>query len=98
MMDQPTLLNTEEAARFLRVSPRTLERYRVTGEGPRYRKVRHRVCYTPEELVTWLNGCTRNSTSDPGPGGRRPDGRPGRAGTGGNALLSQENRRDRPAG
>ena len=38
MMDQPTLLNTEEAARFLRVSPRTLERYRVTGEGPRYRK------------------------------------------------------------
>jgi hypothetical protein len=34
------LLKTLEAARFLSLSPRTLERFRLEGSGPRYCKLR----------------------------------------------------------
>ena len=33
MHKQTDLLTTDEGAKYLRLSPRTLERYRVTGEG-----------------------------------------------------------------
>jgi len=50
-----TLLTTPEAAEFLRLSPRTLERYRVVGTGPKFRKagpgLRARVLYAPEDLL-----------------------------------------------
>ena len=67
-MTTPTdLLTTEEAAKYLRLSPRTLERYRVTGEGPRFLKVGTRVFYLQSELDKWLKSKWRRSTSDPGP-------------------------------
>ena len=47
MKNQPELLTTREAAERLGLSPRTLERYRVTGEGPRFRKIGRWVRYTP---------------------------------------------------
>ena len=61
------LLTTEEAARYLRVSPRTLERYRVTGDGPEFLKVGRLVFYEMAALDAWLERKRRRSTSDPGP-------------------------------
>ena len=69
MSDQrPTdLLDTDEAAAYLHLSPRTLERYRVTGEGPRFLKLGRRVLYRRGDLDTWIESRVRRSTSDPGP-------------------------------
>jgi hypothetical protein len=66
-----TLMTTLEAAAYLRLSPRTLERFRVEGTGPRFLKAgagkRARVLYEPEELETWLKGFAFRSTSEYGP-------------------------------
>lgn len=54
----PALLTTVEAAKVLRLSPRTLERHRVQGAGPRYMKagpgLRARVLYGLEDLTNWI--------------------------------------------
>ena len=66
--DEPrVLLNTEEAAACVRLSGRTLERYRVTGGGPVYLKLGSRVFYKKSALDDWLELRRRRSTSDPGP-------------------------------
>ena len=57
-------LDNEQAAHYLRLSPRTLDRQRLTGDGPRFRKFGRRVIY-----AIWANesifGRTRpNSGSD----------------------------------
>ena len=59
-------LTTKEAAAYLGVSPRTLEKYRVTGGGPPFHKVFTRVVYDAADLDEWLHGCRRSSTSDGG--------------------------------
>ena len=64
-------LSTHEAAMFLGLSHRTLERYRVTGEGPAFRKFGRRVCYARTDLERWADGCRRSSTSDDGTGAKR---------------------------
>ena len=66
MNNKAKLLTTNEAAEWLGLSPRTLERYRVTGEGPKFRKIGRWVRYTVADLEAWLEGCTRSSTSDDG--------------------------------
>lgn len=66
MNERQTLLNTRQAAEQLSLSPRTLERYRVTGEGPEFFKIGRAVRYTAAKLNEWLKGCTRRSTSDDG--------------------------------
>ena len=66
MTDECTLLNTEQAAKRFGLSPRTLERYRVTGEGPEYVKMGHAVRYSLSALRRWIKGRTRRSTSDDG--------------------------------
>lgn len=52
------LLTTIEAAKVLRLSPRTLERHRVQGTGPSYMKagrgLRARVLYAPDDLNAWI--------------------------------------------
>jgi hypothetical protein len=54
----PILLITVEAAKVLRLSPRTLERHRVQGTGPRYMKagrgLRARVLYDLADLTNWV--------------------------------------------
>ena len=66
--DGRTLLTTAEAAHVLRLSPRTLERFRVEGTGPSYLKAgpgkRARVLYRLEDLQAWLNQSRFSSTSD----------------------------------
>lgn len=58
MAPERTLLTTAEAARFVRLSPRTLERLRVLGTGPRYIKlgpgIRARVLYELDDLRAWI--------------------------------------------
>ena len=61
------LLTTHDAAAYLHVSPRTLEKWRLQGGGPRYRKLVHRVVYTQGDIDTWVEEQARTSTSDPGP-------------------------------
>ena len=59
-------LTNDEAAAFLRLSPRTLEKQRVIGGGPRFRKFGRRVLYSVEDLEGWANARTFEMTSDPG--------------------------------
>ena len=60
----PRLLRTKEAARFLGISIRTLEKHRTYGTGPTYRKVGGRVLYTVRDLEAWTDLGARKSTSD----------------------------------
>jgi hypothetical protein len=49
------------AARW-HLSPRTLERWRWTGQGPRFLKLGGRVVYRVEDLVAWETARLREST------------------------------------
>jgi predicted DNA-binding transcriptional regulator AlpA len=60
----PRFLRTPEAARFLGLSGRTLEKHRMYGTGPTYRKLGGRVVYTPDDLKAWADRGIRNSTFD----------------------------------
>lgn len=62
----PRYLRTPEAARFLGLSGRTLEKHRTYGTGPAYRKLGGRVVYSVEDLQAWANRGAKTSTSDPG--------------------------------
>ena len=68
----PRYLRTPEAARFLGVSGRTLEKHRIYGTGPVYRKIGGRVVYRLEDLEKWADQGLRTSTSDPGAGTVHP--------------------------
>ncbi|MBF5094213.1 helix-turn-helix domain-containing protein [Azospirillum sp. INR13] len=68
----PRFLRTPEAARLLGLSGRTLEKHRVYGTGPRYRKIGGRVVYALDDLKAWADQGLRTSTSDPGTGTVRP--------------------------
>ncbi|PVM92762.1 helix-turn-helix transcriptional regulator [Caulobacter endophyticus] len=61
----PRHLRTPEAARFLGLSDRTLEKHRSYGTGPTYRKIGGRVVYTLDDLQAWSDRGMRTSTSDP---------------------------------
>lgn len=62
----PEFLTTDEAGAFLRLSPRTLEKQRVLGGGPRFRKFGARVVYAAADLRAWADSRTYGMTSDPG--------------------------------
>ena len=53
------LFSTNEAATFLRVTPRALELMRHEGRGPRYLKLGRRVYYEPEALRVWARAQER---------------------------------------
>ena len=59
-------LTTREAAHYLYLSYRTLEKMRLTGDGPRFRKHGRYVRYHINDLDIWLEGRRSNSTSDAG--------------------------------
>jgi hypothetical protein len=68
-MDQPQntgtrYLTNAEAAAYLKLSPRTLEKHRVIGGGPRFRKLGRRVVYALQDLEGWANLRACESTSD----------------------------------
>ena len=68
LVTSPRYLRTSEAARYLSLSPRTLEKHRTYGTGPAYRKIGGRVIYAVADLKAWADVGTRKSTSDPGTG------------------------------
>lgn len=61
----PRFLRTPEAARFLSLSGRTLEKHRTYGTGPAYRKLGGRVVYSIDDLQAWAERGAVTSTSDP---------------------------------
>ena len=63
-------LTTREAAAHLGLSTRTLDRYRVSGDGPVFLKFGGRVRYLREDLYHWAKTRRRRSTSDDGTGER----------------------------
>lgn len=61
----PRFLRTKEAAEFLSLSARTLEKHRTYGTGPAYRKLGGRVVYAVDDLESWAARGAVTSTSDP---------------------------------
>jgi predicted DNA-binding transcriptional regulator AlpA len=61
----PRFLRTAEAARFLGLSPRTLEKHRTHGTGPQYRKLGRVVVYSLPDLERWADSAIMQSTFDP---------------------------------
>jgi hypothetical protein len=57
-------LTTKEAAHYLCLSFRTLEKMRVTGNGPHFRKHGRYVRYHIEALNMWSEGREYTSTLD----------------------------------
>lgn len=66
MLDQ-SFFDTPQAAKYLGLSRRTLEKFRCTGSGPAYLKLGRRAMYTLADLDEWAMSRRRTSTSDPGP-------------------------------
>jgi hypothetical protein len=58
-------VRTQEAARLLDLSARTLEKYRSHGVGPTFRKLGGRVVYLIDDLEAWADHAACHSTSDP---------------------------------
>lgn len=57
------LLTTVEAADYLTLSKGTLDRYRVTGEGPKFLRLGSAVRYRTADLDEWLDARLVSSTS-----------------------------------
>ena len=64
-------LNTDQAAFYVGLSRRTLEKMRTTGDGPRFRKHGRYVRYHIDDLDAWSRGRGQASTSDAGIRGTR---------------------------
>ena len=59
-------MGTRELASLLGLSPRTLDRYRVSGGGPKYHKFGNRVRYARDDIEAWAAERRFSSTSDAG--------------------------------
>ena len=63
-------LRVPDAARYVGLTPSTLAKMRLRGDGPRYSKAGPRiVVYAVADLDAWLAGRVRRSTSEAVPGG-----------------------------
>jgi excisionase family DNA binding protein len=58
------LLTQTETAELLRLSERTLERWRVQGGGPVFCKLGKRVLYRQADLEKWIASHAVGSTSE----------------------------------
>ena len=61
------LLTVRETARLLRCSVSSLNKWRLTGDGPRFVYVGSRVRYRPSDIAAYVANQTRVSTSAQGP-------------------------------
>ena len=71
MGDDAIYMGTRELAAFLGLSPRTLDRYRVSGGGPKFHKFGNRVRYARADVEAWAAERRYSSTSDEGGSARR---------------------------
>ncbi|SFS22257.1 helix-turn-helix transcriptional regulator [Yoonia litorea] len=58
-----SFINEEKAAEFLCQSIRTIQKWRVTGYGPRFYKSGRSVRYRRRDLMEWANSRSHASTS-----------------------------------
>lgn len=58
------ILTTREAAAYCRLGKPTLERFRITGDGPAYLKISRAVRYRRCDLDAWLAARLTRSTSE----------------------------------
>ena len=56
-------LTQREAAALLRLSPRTLERHRISGTGPLFVAAGRRRLYRRTDILAWAAARTFSSTS-----------------------------------
>jgi predicted DNA-binding transcriptional regulator AlpA len=59
-----TILDQKRVASLLGISTRTLERYRVSGTGPRYVKLGKLVRYLKTDIDAWIQQNLSGSTSE----------------------------------
>ena len=57
------LIDESMAANFLCQSVRTIQKWRVTGFGPKFCKSGRSIRYRRRDLMDWTNARRRNSTS-----------------------------------
>jgi len=58
-------LRTPAAAEYLGYAESTLEKRRVTGDGPPFIRLGRVIVYDTRDLDTWLASRRRHSTSEP---------------------------------
>jgi hypothetical protein len=63
MSNNSPYLNTPQAANYVKLRPRTLEKMRTRGGGPDFRKHGRYVRYHINDLETWSVSRSRQSTS-----------------------------------
>lgn len=59
-----TVFDTREAAAYVRLGKNTLERFRLTGEGPAFLKLGGSVRYRQPDLDAWMESRLTKSTSE----------------------------------
>jgi hypothetical protein len=64
MTDVPDVCSANAAALFVGLSPSTLAKLRLSGNGPIYCKLGRRVVYRREDLEWWLESRIARDTSD----------------------------------
>lgn len=63
----PEQLDSRGAARFLRLSLRTIEKYRIYRTGPKYNKTGRQITYAVSDLKEWAQRGAKRSISESGP-------------------------------
>lgn len=58
------IITTKEAADYVRLGKPTLERFRISGNGPAYVKLGGAVRYRKADLDSWLESRLTHSTSE----------------------------------
>ena len=66
MTEDTNFLDTQQAARFLGLSAKTLARYRVSGEEPVFHRFGNRIRYRHAALDVWADARERVSIVDDG--------------------------------
>jgi predicted site-specific integrase-resolvase len=64
MEQKMVLLNEKQAAAILGVSPKSLQAWRVRGYGPVFRKIGRLCRYLETDLLDYIQGQARRSTSE----------------------------------
>lgn len=63
--DHDALLTEQQAATLLNVNPRTLQKWRVKGGGPKFIRISRRcIRYRPRDIRDWAQHRVKSSTSE----------------------------------